>query len=287
MTAQSITRADLSHLSLGVAHPPAVAAFYVENLGMSLAEELPDGGLRLGWGQGFHALELRAGEGLDHVGLSLPSEEALAELGARVEAQGVEVERREGEGSHPPALLLRDPDGQAIELHGPVDRSGEHAADPGRRPVRIHHVTFATTSVARQVTFYEEVLGFRVSDRMEDVFAWLRCNREHHTVAVVDAERTGLDHYCYEVDSWESLKVWCDELAARDVRITWGPGRHGPGNNLFVFFDDPAGNRIELSCEMERFWDETVDYRGRTWSVSDRTLNLWGPMPSWRERVSE
>jgi len=57
--------------------------------------------------------------------------------------------------------------------------------------------------------------------------------------------------------------------------------------NSFVFFDDPAGNRIELSCEMERFWDETVDYRGRRWSISDRTLNLWGPMPSWRDRVSE
>jgi len=281
-----MTTAHLSHLSLGVPDPAAVAAFYVEQLGLAIDEELPGGGLRLGWGSGFHALELRAGEGLDHVGLSLPSEEALAELATRAEGHGVAVERREGEGSHPPALRLRDPDGQVLELHGPVDRSGEHAADPGRRPVRLHHVTFATTDVARQVAFYEEVLGFRVSDRMEDVFAWLRCNREHHTVAVVDAERPGLDHYCYEVDSWESLKVWCDELAMRDVRITWGPGRHGPGNNLFVFFDDPAGNRIELSCEMERFWDETVDYRGRTWSVSDRTLNLWGPMPSWRERVS-
>ena len=281
-----ITRAFLSHLSLAVADPSAVAFFYAENLGMSVDEELADGAVRLGWGQGFHALELREGEGLDHVGLSLPSAEALAELEARVVSHGVAVERREGDGNHPDAIVVRDPDGQTIELHGPVDRSGEHAADPGRRPVRIHHVTFGTTSVANQVAFYQEVLGFRTSDLMENVFAWMRCNREHHTVAVVDAERPGLDHYCYEVDSWESLKIWCDELASRDVRITWGPGRHGPGNNLFIMFDDPAGNRIELSCEMERFWDETVDYSGRTWSISDRTLNLWGPMPTWRDRVS-
>jgi catechol 2,3-dioxygenase len=39
-----------------------------------------------------------------------------------------------------------------------------------------------------------------------------------------------------------------------------GPGRHGPGNNLFVFFDDPSGNHIELSAEMERFHDDLVDY---------------------------
>lgn len=282
-----MTLAHLSHLGLAVPDPEATAAFYVENLGLAREGELaPDGAIRLGWGRGFHALELREGDGLDHFGFSLPSEAALAELEERLGSHGVAVERREGEGSHPPLLRVRDPDGQAIELHGPVDRSGEHAADPGRRPVRIHHVTLGSADVARQLAFYEEALGFRVSDRMEDVFVWLRCNHEHHTIAIVDAERPGLDHYCYEVDSWESFKTWCDELATREVRITWGPGRHGPGNNLFLFFDDPAGNRIELSAEMERFWDEEAEYRGRTWAITDRTLNLWGPMPSWRDRVS-
>ena len=65
-----------------------------------------------------------------------------------------------------------------------------------------------------------------------------------------------------------------------------GPGRHGPGNNLFVMFDDPAANRIELSCEMERYWDELADYTPRQWHPGVKTINLWGVAPSWRKRVA-
>jgi len=34
--------------------------------------------------------------------------------------------------------------------------------------------------------------------------------------------------------------------------LEWGPGRHGPGNNLFVFVHDPEGNWIEISAELEQ-----------------------------------
>ncbi len=64
--------------------------------------------------------------------------------------------------------------------------------------------------------------------------------------------------------------------------LIWGPGRHGPGNNLFVMFDDPEGNHVELSAEMERFYDDRAEYRPRTWAVGPRTVNLWGPVADLR-----
>jgi catechol-2,3-dioxygenase len=279
-------RAALSHVGLAVEDPAAAAAFYARTLGLAASETLPDGRIRLGWGRGFHALELTPGDGLDHFGLELPDEAALGALEARLRAHAVPVRREEIGGEHLPVLAFHDPDGNRVEAHGPIDRSGEHAADPGRRPIRIHHVTLASRAIAAQVAFYETVLGFRVSDRMGDVFVWLRCNQEHHTVAIVEADAPGLDHYAYEIDSWAGLKTWCDELAARDVPLTWGPGRHGPGNNLFVMFDDPAGNHVELSCEMERFWDDAAQYEPRQWRPGPRTINLWGPAPAWRSRVA-
>jgi catechol 2,3-dioxygenase-like lactoylglutathione lyase family enzyme len=272
----------LSHVSLAVEDPPAAAAYYARTLGLAASETLADGTIRLGWGQGFHALELTAGHGLAHFGLELSDEAGLAALESRLQAHGVPAAREELAGDHPPVLAFRDPDGHRVEAHGPVDRSGEHAADPGRRPVRIHHVTLASSALAEQVAFYEQVLGFRVSDRMGEVFAWLRCNQEHHTVAVVEADQAGLDHYAYEIDSWASLKTWCDELAARDVPLQWGPGRHGPGNNVFVMFDDLDGNHVELSCEMERYWDDRAQYAPRHWALEAKTVNLWGPVPAWR-----
>jgi catechol 2,3-dioxygenase len=277
-------RAALSHIALGVEDPRATAAFYARTLGLAVSETLADGTIRLGWGRGFHALELAPGDGLHHFGLELPDEATLAALAARLDAHGVRSEHLDGD--HPPVLAFRDPDGHRIDAHGPVDRSGEHAADPGRRPIRIHHVTLASAAIAEQVAFYEDVLGFRVSDRMGDVFVWLRCNQEHHTVAIVEADAPGLDHYAYEIDSWASLKTWCDELAAHDVALQWGPGRHGPGNNLFVMFDDLDGNHVELSCEMERFWDDAAHYVPRRWEPGPKTINLWGPAPAWRSRVA-
>jgi catechol 2,3-dioxygenase-like lactoylglutathione lyase family enzyme len=272
----------LSHVSLAVQDPPAAAAFYARTLGLAVSGTLADRTIRLGWGHGFHALELTAGHGLAHFGLELSDEAGLAALESRLQAHGVPAAREELAGDHPPVLAFRDPDGHRVEAHGPVDRSGEHGADPGRRPVRIHHVTLASSAIAEQVAFYEQVLGFRVSDRMGEAFVWLRCNQEHHTVAVVEADQAELDHYAYEIDSWASLKTWCDELAARDVPLQWGPGRHGPGNNVFVMFDDLDGNHVELSCEMERYWDDGAQYAPRHWAPEAKTVNLWGPVPAWR-----
>lgn len=280
------TEAHLSHLALGVAAPGAVAAFYERVVGLSIDERLPGDVVRLGWGQGFHALELRPGTGIHHVGLALPDAGAIERLAGRLRGRDVAVDELPAGDGHPEGITFRDPDGNTIEAHGPVDRSGEHNADPGRRPVRIHHVTFATPDVAAMVAFYESALGFRVSDRMGDVFVWMRCNREHHTIAVVQAPEAGLDHYAYELDSWGDLKTWCDELAVRDVPITWGPGRHGPGNNLFVMFDDAAGHRVELCCEMERYWDDVAEYVPRRWAPGAKTINLWGPAPAWRDRLA-
>jgi hypothetical protein len=121
---------------------------------------------------------------------------------------------------------------------------------------------------------------------MGGVFTWLRSDRAHHTVAIVAAAERRLDHYSYDVDGWADFKTWCDELAARDVRVTWGPGRHGPGNNLFIMFSDPAGFRVELSAEMERFWDDRARYEPRDWTPAPETVNLWGPAPSWRDEVT-
>ena len=52
----------------------------------------------------------------------------------------------------------------------------------------------------------------------------------------------------------------------------WGPGRHGPGNNLFVFIEDPDGNWIEISAELEIIQDRLI----KDWPQEEKTLNLWG-----------
>ena len=284
-------RLRLSHLALETPDVQRTARFYSSIVGMALERESA-GRLRLGWGRGHHVLELVEGAGFDHMAFEVEPA-ALARFHDRLAGHGIDAEWREPWGGHARSLTFADPDGNIVELHGPIDRSGEGGSAGALRPVRLHHVTFASAELQRMVDFYVEVLGFRISDTMGDeasgdVFTWLRCNEEHHTVAVVRADAAGLDHYALEVASWAQLGRWCDELAARGVPLTWGPGRHGPGNNLFAMFDDVDGRHLELSCEMERFWDDRASYARvpRRWAPAPTTVNLWGPVPAWRADVS-
>lgn len=277
--------ARLSHVALRVTDLSATRRFYEDNLGLSPVVGQGADSVRLGLGLGGHVLELSSRAGCEHFALELASDRAVSDLGRHLNAHGVatEVVASASGHHHPMALRFADPDGHAIELHGPTDRSGEARGGVGRRPLRLHHITLTTESVPDLVEFYVSVLGFSISDRMGDQFAWMRCGPEHHTVAIVEGPGGGLDHYCYEVEDWEDLRRWCDELAAGGVSLSWGPGRHGPGNNLFVMVDDPDGVHIELSCDMERFWDELVTYpEPRNWAPGGRSVNLWGPTPEWR-----
>ena len=52
------------------------------------------------------------------------------------------------------------------------------------------------------------------------------------------------------------LKEMLDHLATREIRMAWGPGRHGVGHNIFTYHADPDGNFIELFTELDLIADE-------------------------------
>jgi catechol 2,3-dioxygenase-like lactoylglutathione lyase family enzyme len=286
-----LSRTATSHIGLRVPDVPATAEFYGRILGLHTHTELPGGGLRLGWGVGHHVLDLLPGHrALDHFAFEVRDRGGLPALRDRLAAAGVQVGDLDplycdDAVCDEPGLVVTDPDGNTVQFHAAVRRPGEHSADTGRRPVRYQHITLATTDVAPMVAFYVDTVGFRLSDQLQDGrFAWMRSDRDHHTLAVVATGVAGdIDHYSYDLAEWEDFKSWCDRLTDDGVDVAWGPGRHGPGNNLFVFFDDPAGNHVELSAEMERFHDDRVAYVPRHWEPVPRSVNLWGgQLPSWR-----
>lgn len=292
--AGALRRTATSHIGFRVPDVAATAEFYTRVLGLVIHAELPGGGLRLGWGQGHHVVDLLAGPaGLDHIAFEVRDPGGLAALEKRLRDAGhvvTELDPAELDDARPVpdgprGVVCTDPDGNAVRFHTPVYRAGEHAADTGRRPIRYQHVTLSTADVPNTVAFYVGVVGFRISDQLADGgFAWLRSDRDHHTLAVVATGRSGgIDHYSYDLAEWADFKSWCDRLTDEEVDVAWGPGRHGPGNNLFVFFDDPAGNHVELSAEMERFHDDRVTYTPRRWEPIPNSVNLWGgQLPSWR-----
>ena len=274
---EPLTSTTIAHVALRTPDVEATATFYTDVLGLIASPPDASGRVLLGWGTGHHALELAPGAAaLEHVALEV--RDPGGAQGA-VRRAGIHAEPVGGSG----ALAIADPDGNVLHLLDRVHRAGEHSADPGRRPVRVQHVTFSTAALEPMVDFYR-ALGLRLTDRMGEKFAWLRSNVEHHSIAAVATGRSGgLDHFSFDLDGWADFKVWADRVTDLGVPVQWGPGRHGPGNNLFLFFDDPDGNHIELSAEMERFFDARAEYPVRTWEDAATTVNLWGgQVPQWR-----
>ena len=141
----------------------------------------------------------------------------------------------------------------------------------------LQHITFTSTNLDNFVQFYVDKLGFKISDKVVNkegklTTCFMRSNQEHHTVACFLSSKCGLDHFSFEAGTWEWIKNWCDHFSKLNIQLIWGPGRHGPGNNLFAFIEDIDGNKIEISAELEIVHDRQI----KRWPHEPNTLNLWG-----------
>ena len=263
--------AFLHHLQLQSPDPEKLAAFYGDAMNMSV-EKLPDGRWHC-FGPQRHMLFTKGqARGFDFSAFGCRDAAGLAELRARATSEGLNP----ADTASPlltDAFSVRDPDGNGV-----VFGLARESLDEGsgmRGP--LQHVTLATFDVGAIENFYAGKLGFLVSDRVVNdtggiATCFMRSNHEHHTLACFLSSRKGLDHHSYEAGEWDAIRDWADRFAAREIRLMWGPGRHGPGNNLFIFIEDPDGNWIEVSAELEVIRDRPVKH----WPHGERTLNLWG-----------
>ncbi len=141
----------------------------------------------------------------------------------------------------------------------------------------LQHITFSTLDVKKFKKFYVNLLGFKLTDSIQNksgdiVTCFVTSSHHHHTIACFKAKKIGLDHYSYEVGDWNFIKEWCDFFSKKNISIKWGPGRHGPGHNLFIFVEDSDQNWIELSAELEIIHKR----KPKKWPHDEKTLNLWG-----------
>lgn len=169
------------------------------------------------------------------------------------------------------AVAVRDPDGRQVVFGIPKDTSVSTGL-----PGRLQHFVCATTRLPEMVEFYRG-LGMLESDRVLDgdllAACFLRSDPEHHSFAAFRAPESRPDHHCYETSGWMDIRDWADRMGSLRIKLWWGPGRHGPGNNLFFMVEDPDGYKVEFSAELEHLGPE-VPFR--TWPHEERTLNLWG-----------
>jgi catechol 2,3-dioxygenase len=263
--------AYLHHLHLHSPDPERLAAFYGDAMDMRVER---GGELWFCSGPG-RRLVVSAGEArtLAYGAFACRDHDGLDEIRHRAEAEGLDPAPVSASLLAQDAFAVSDPDGNGVVFGLAKTNLTAEAGLKGP----LQHLTLATQDVAAIEHFYAGKLGFAVSDRVrnkagEVTTSFMRSNHEHHTLACFRSARHGIDHHSYEAGEWVAIRDWADRFAAREIPLMWGPGRHGPGNNLFIFIEDPDGNWVEVSAELEVVHDRPV----REWPHAERTLNLWG-----------
>ena len=271
----------------------AAEAFYTGTWRLDVAGRAPGAIWLRGSGADHHLLALHERAGtprLRQVTLRARTAEALESIAQSALSVGGVVERR---GATPdPAggksLVIRDGDGRRFEIvHGDVRRTPDEPA-PADQPVRLAHAVLNSHDVAATQAFVERSLGFVLADRTR-IMAFMNCDRDHHTIAIGDADNDALNHVAFLMPALDAVMRGGGRMKDAGHQIEWGPGRHGPGDNAFNYFIDPFGIVIEYTADVEQI-DDSYRPRGPAeWTWPPGRVDQWGisAPPSARLRQAQ
>ncbi|MCY3738584.1 MAG: VOC family protein [Gemmatimonadaceae bacterium] len=271
---------DIRHVGLLSPAVAAHAGYHVEALGLHPAGEDRHARYLQAASSEHHALSLHPADrtGLHHLAFRLDGPAAVDAAATELEGRGVPLAAQPDAQDEPGGgygLRFLDPENRCIELSAGVAEHPSRGSTGRAGPRRLCHVGLNTASFEQIVEFYTGVLGFRVSDRIEDQMAFLRCGRRHHAIVFSRADHPSVNHVAYAMASVDDVMKGVSGLRARGQEPGWGPGRHGPGHNIFCYYEDPAGYVVELSSDLEEIEDEAA-HEPAVWRRVPETADLWG-----------
>ncbi|GAA2011308.1 VOC family protein [Microbacterium ulmi] len=196
-------------------------------------------------------------DSIDLLGLIAPSGDALCEVRRRVESEGLAIigDRPATEGAED-GFSFVGPEGFAYEV---LLRTGLGPVQPtGFGPKRYGHFNYHPRDHRGMVEFLTRVLDFRVSDVIGTGGSrgyFLRCNDEHHGIALLQGRGT-LHHHAWETQSVVDLVKLGDRLHARGRELLQSPVRHGAGQNVACYYVEHTGAVVELYTDMEHIFDD-------------------------------
>jgi catechol 2,3-dioxygenase len=149
---------------------------------------------------------------------------------------------------------------------------------------KLGHVVLNCTDLEASTRFYNQVLGFEITERYDSGLApggmvFLRCSPDHHNLALVGgaapAAERNLNHFALEVATLDEIFQARDWLRQQGVPIHF-EGRRRAGCQISLEFSDPDGNHVEL------YWG--VDKIGTHGGV--RPSSEWRPARSLEEALA-
>lgn len=203
---------------------------------------------------------------LDLVSFGAADRQSVDDLAASLASKGVQLVSE-------PDLVQTPGGGYGFRFFDLEGRTIEVSTEVGTRqhrkieereaiPVRLSHVVLNSPEPEKMRAWYEQHLGFRLSDtlnhpRVGDVFYFMRCNAQHHSMAIARGPHASLQHASFELRGLDEYMRGSGRLLRSGWQKLWGPGRHRAGDNTFTYFLDPNGNTMEYTTELETIEEDT------------------------------
>lgn len=235
-------------------------------------------------------------------GLCVGSKDALQKLALLPGASAIEALTGPGGGL---VVRLQDPSGfmveaifaqqQATQLSH-RDALGLNFAGktprincPQRPPVvapeilKLGHVVLEVADFQATCGWYTEHFGFIPSDVQilpdgSPAVVFMRLDlgdkpADHHTLAIAQGFVPGYSHSAFELVDADAVGMGQRVLRERGWKHSWGMGRHILGSQIFDYWQDPWGFKLEHYCDGDIF---TSDVPMGVHPVSREAMSQWG-----------
>jgi len=227
-------------------------------------------------------------DGERYYGWEVADDAALQALAARLDAANVAVTRE------PAAIAdqrfvtnlisFRDPAGNRLEaFHGAAIAATPFS--PGRSisgfrtgPLGMGHVVFHVRNIDDLLGFYQDLLGFGVSDYIVKPFRayFMHANPRHHSIALIETGKQDLHHLMVELFSLDDVGQGYDIALQEPDRIATTLGRHPNDAVTSYYLRSPSGFMVEYG------WGGK-DVTPGQWTPTEVTVgpSLWGHDRTW------
>jgi catechol 2,3-dioxygenase len=193
-------------------------------------------------------------------------------------------------------LHITDAVGVALELCASMPVTPRmitaFSSHKGGCALRLDHYQILTPDVRAATELYMAA-GFRVTEYISPtgtsdlLGVFLQRKGNPHDIVFFNGAGPRLHHVAFLASEARDLLRACDVAGELGfgAQVERGPGRHGPGHAMYVYFRDPDGHRIELFNTHYQVMD--IENEPIGWDPADPKLSYpWG-LPAQRSWFEE
>lgn len=150
---------------------------------------------------------------------------------------------------------------------------------PRATPQHLAHVVFYIRDLEGTPKFYQERLGFKLTDSYTDRGCFIRCANavDHHNMFMIHLDgQMGFHHCAFEVRDFHEVFGGGLHMNEKGWTTHLGPGRHNVTSAYYWYFRNPSGGAAEYGYDTDRVTDqweprmiEPSDGAFAEWSIED------------------